>query len=1251
MCVTRSAFAPIYHLLSRGKSPSTAISLVSCLALFWNTATSQTVNEGSEQAQHTTTRPEKAQASPLLKSIEHLACSDTPGSAIAVLEHLHQNRLPGWGLPNEWYGQHRPPALWAGTFDLLLNELVTTAQRYPDLQYSVENLMLSWNYCQIQNDSAFFDLTEGADKNNPEKTLAHSEAPAQWRGFHSLGFKPDPPYTTQNQQFIERYVPLALTRRAQTRRFREKRFWQLYTTQCFPHPDTGSLYYRKMPFGPTTVKGEQAEIAQADAYPFNWQTACNAPNNYQDLAAVENQPATAHPQNNETSNVESNSTTSASEISAENTQATNTGENPPAPTNQSENPQSSLAQADTTENTNAPQKQVANPIPDAFAELDAIKNFVPLEENKKRKDRYLLINGRAKRLSPIKLQWLNSIRTKKAPVKNADRQTPNSSDTLQTAEQQTASGETAKAQEDTTENLTIYEQLEKKIAALRKDNKLDTEKPVISIAKTQEAAAKTATPTATPTATETVAPKTAAITTSESVANSVVTKAHRTIVFTLEQTASGALQFLVRDSFMGGEPVVLDTTSPLSPAELAAAHANTKQGGETHHSQISLSALRTIVFTEHQTASGEAQFLVRDSFIGDQAVALDTSQALSQTELATIYPEALRRKVIPSNSSSPKRAQATEIPREQGSRILATDTPSAPASEPDTANFALARKALQQRVHLSKLDRTGINASAPEISLSSLGISASTANTTDIANTEAILAESYSPATEEESDKQLPQAKPLDPGDFALARKALQQRVHLSKLDRTAINANSPAISLSALGWLVDTSNTKPSTPENYSPGSGDKPGQPLPNNNALNPVNFARARKALLSRVYLSKLDREAINAASPVISLSAFGDLASAANSRIISPEVYYTTGQDERGKQLLTRARMWHVILSRSRSKKRHNRSWATAIRYQVPVDLSPAAKMARRRHTVRIIGETAYANLNIDSDFNVSADIIAANTTQGRRRKIVPADNNLYSIETLWPGVPDEPVVGSALEESTRASPPIYITTPGTNATGVSPVANVPPHKPSSDSDHFHGFSGTLSLNNTQLEFGSDDNYSITSAVAYKPIKESFFFLRSAVTVNNSDEPINYTWGLGYDDWHPGTWGFELNNWNPLAPGDGLDLENAVGSVTRKFKGSVLENNNLASSLSLNKSANSDFALTWLVSWSPRPNWFIRTLLTQSLEGGGTSWAYGFGYNNYRKNTVSLEYNNWGFNEAFDTNFRRNAIVTLSYKWEW
>jgi len=137
---------------------NTATLLLSCLAFFSTASIGQTATDASPDAQVPTTESANARVSPLLESIEHLACSDTPGSVIGVLENLHQNRVPEWDLPNEWHGVNRPPALWAGTFDLLLNQLIETTRRYPDLQYSVENLMLSWNYCLIQDESAFFNL-------------------------------------------------------------------------------------------------------------------------------------------------------------------------------------------------------------------------------------------------------------------------------------------------------------------------------------------------------------------------------------------------------------------------------------------------------------------------------------------------------------------------------------------------------------------------------------------------------------------------------------------------------------------------------------------------------------------------------------------------------------------------------------------------------------------------------------------------------------------------------------------------------------------------------------------------------------------------------------------------------------------------------------------------------------------------------------------------------------------------------------
>jgi len=369
---------------------------------------------------------------------------------------------------------------------------------------------------------------------------------------------------------------------------------------------------------------------------------------------------------------------------------------------------------------------------------------------------------------------------------------------------------------------------------------------------------------------------------------------------------------------------------------------------------------------------------------------------------------------------------------------------------------------------------------------------------------------------------------------------------------------------------------------------------------------------------------------------------------------PDQFGIFPANRRGRRLMTRATIWHVIKSRQFYRNRHNPLWSAAYAYEIPLRSHPAAAMSKRRHAVRVFGLDTYLAMGNGGPILSAADVGATAANQTGKTNKEQAESILRPplegpvLAALAPV--SVPASANALGASTGDTA-LFVTTPGANGGNVSPIANVPPHRTSAgEGDHFHGFSGSIALNNTKLELGEEDNYSITSSVAYKPIKDSFFFLRSGITLNNSDEPLSYTWGIGYDDWHPGTWGFEINNWNPLNPGDGLDFDNAVASLTRKFKADFLQNNNLASSLSLNKSANSEFALTWLVSWSPRPNWFVRTLITQSLEGNGTSWAYGFGYNNWRKNTVSLEYNNWGFNEAFDTNFRENALITLSYKWE-
>ena len=190
------------------------------------------------------------------------------------------------------------------------------------------------------------------------------------------------------------------------------------------------------------------------------------------------------------------------------------------------------------------------------------------------------------------------------------------------------------------------------------------------------------------------------------------------------------------------------------------------------------------------------------------------------------------------------------------------------------------------------------------------------------------------------------------------------------------------------------------------------------------------------------------------------------------------------------------------------------------------------------------------------------------------------------------------------------------------------------------------SGSFALSNRRFE---PDDWSFTANISYKPIVDNYYFARTGFTWVDGEEPLSYYWGVGYNDWHPGTWAFELNNWGPLTPGDGLEIEKAIASISYKFDSPLLKKYNISTSATLSGGKHSNSALTFASSWTPKPNWFFRNLITQSLEGGPATWAYGFGYNNWRAQTWSLEYNNWGPNTLSSPNFRDNALVTLSWKW--
>lgn len=249
--------------------------------------------------------------------------------------------------------------------------------------------------------------------------------------------------------------------------------------------------------------------------------------------------------------------------------------------------------------------------------------------------------------------------------------------------------------------------------------------------------------------------------------------------------------------------------------------------------------------------------------------------------------------------------------------------------------------------------------------------------------------------------------------------------------------------------------------------------------------------------------------------------------------------------------------------------------------------------------------------------------------------------------------EEPILASAIDwTEQKTGKNLQSTPPQSNSTSF-PSGSVPPfvdEKVDFKDRKYHGFSGSFALSNRRFESISDA-WSLTANFGYKPIRSSYFFARTGFTFIDTDsgEPVSYYWGIGYNDWHTDTWAFELNHWGPLKPGDGLQLEKVVASISYKFDSELLKNNGLSSSFSISGGENTAPTATLAGSWTPKPNWFIRTLITQPLEGGDTTWAYGFGYSDWREKTWALEYNNWGTNKAFDLNFRDNALVTLSWKW--
>ena len=295
---------------------------------------------------------------------------------------------------------------------------------------------------------------------------------------------------------------------------------------------------------------------------------------------------------------------------------------------------------------------------------------------------------------------------------------------------------------------------------------------------------------------------------------------------------------------------------------------------------------------------------------------------------------------------------------------------------------------------------------------------------------------------------------------------------------------------------------------------------------------------------------------------------------------------------------------------------------------PVTIQPelaSAKPIVETTPSEVVDNSSEAKLVVNE--RVAVDKIAVDTASSAKGVPVDIEKALGQVSDI------SPKKTSNKKSEDRASTPVV---------SLNPSINVPITVPGK----LKGFSGSVSLENSTL---NQENFSIRLATSYKPFRESYWFIRSSMTLSPEESDPGFSWGVGYDDWHAGTWGIQLNHWGPLRKGDGLDLNNAVADVSYKIKSRWLTPHNLSSSVSLSKPLSGDPSLNWGFAWNPRSHWFVRSTLSKTADQSGVNWSYGFGYARYSANTLSLEYNNWGPNRLPASNFRDNGQLSFTYRW--
>jgi hypothetical protein len=208
---------------------------------------------------------------PLLQILEQLECAVDAKSAHSILGKLFNISPLGQEWPDEWLGKKpATPVLYAGTLDIALNTLKSTAERFPELREDSERVALQWNYCDILDDQHFQNLS--LLRGSVQKTEAADDSPLKWEGFRQWGFLPPKP--------ANRFVPRLLDEIRLAPEAYHLFLFRTYRQHCFPHPETGLLVSEaETPPAPALLHSltDEGLVQKPVPYPFIWEPACRIP--------------------------------------------------------------------------------------------------------------------------------------------------------------------------------------------------------------------------------------------------------------------------------------------------------------------------------------------------------------------------------------------------------------------------------------------------------------------------------------------------------------------------------------------------------------------------------------------------------------------------------------------------------------------------------------------------------------------------------------------------------------------------------------------------------------------------------------------------------------------------------------------------------------------------------------------------------------------------------------------------------------